>query len=176
MVSPMQPSAPTQPATLALDPVLLRTERLRRHGLDISDADPNRVCLLLDIPHTPECSASALQLIESITDVVAQRMRTKEFCNSHAPLKRKHGRVMIRLITDLETPFGIYDALYEKLLHLQEIMIGYELLGETEEESESVANSESSGEYRIELQWAKDMGEPSARVWLASALMNRYRR
>ncbi|KAL4956029.1 hypothetical protein BDW69DRAFT_182014 [Aspergillus filifer] len=117
VVSPMPSGGPThrQSVTFPSNSVTLRTERLRRHGLDVSSEDSYQVYLLLDIPYTYECAASVLEIVELIVKVVSKRLRTMEFCNSHGPLKDGHGRVLIRILTDEETPFAIYNTFLSRV-------------------------------------------------------------
>ncbi|KAL4795673.1 hypothetical protein BDV19DRAFT_362425 [Aspergillus venezuelensis] len=177
MVSSMPSSGPNRRLSItpSSDPVILRTERLRRHGLDVGSEDPYQIYLLLDIPHTYECTASALEIVDSMVEEVSKRLRTMEFCNSHGPLKDCHGHVLIRILTDGETSLAIYNTLYNKLTYVQEILTGEEMLGETEEkEREYAASGKNYSESWIECGWAETSGEPSARAWLASALISRW--
>ncbi|KAL4934568.1 uncharacterized protein BDV17DRAFT_286260 [Aspergillus undulatus] len=145
---------------------LARTERLRRHGLDVSDDQPNKV-LLLDILHNPEDTATTLDIVEAILDVVSRRLITKEFCNSHAPLRAGHDRVSIMLLLEdeIQTPFEIYRDLHTRLVYMQDVL--------REEVVSGVALT--SNEKHPQFGWAECVDGPSAKVWLSSALMNRFR-
>lgn len=128
------------------NPIQARTQRLRRHGLSVSDEAPNTITIFLDItngthlsPMPPKPINHILEVIIWLIEQVKDRLRTKEFCNPHDRPMPTYSRIRITVVTDKGTPFGVYTAVYEALVSLLESLLERDARGEILEINEDWA-------------------------------------
>lgn len=90
-------------------------------------------------PMQPEPTNHILKVIIWLIEQVKERLTTKEFCNPHDMPMPTYSRIRITVLTDKETPFGVYTAVYEALVSLLESLLERDARGEILEITEDWA-------------------------------------
>ncbi|KAL2824940.1 hypothetical protein BDW59DRAFT_162131 [Aspergillus cavernicola] len=110
-------------------PAAFRRDQLTRHGLIVADENPDRITLMIDVPNADNPSDAIntqaqfteelyTRLVAWALHEVENRLLTQRFSNASGPPPANHGRIAITIVTDKETPYGVYLAVEQALQNL----------------------------------------------------------